>query len=81
MPAPKMMNSKDIAAYMGCSIREAQCILKTLEQNGQTSLVGKKKRVVNIKVFARFLSLQDGMDERERIKDISETMREVRCNA
>lgn len=75
MPAAKIfLTSADISAVMGISIRQAQYTLNMFDQRGQTVRNGRKK-MVDLNIFSRFLSEQDGADLRERKRDIQESCR------
>lgn len=64
MPAAKIfLTSADISAVMGISIRQAQYTLNMFDQRGQTVRNGRKK-MVDLNIFSRFLSEQDGADLR-----------------
>ena len=76
MPAPKIfLTSADIAAATGISIRQAQYTLKMLEQRGQVVRNGRVK-MVDINIFSRYLSEQDGTDPKQRKRDIQDFLRE-----
>ena len=78
MPAAKIfLTSADISAVMGISIRQAQYTLNMFDQRGQTVRNGRKK-MVDLNIFSRFLSEQDGADLRERKRDIQEFLREAK---
>lgn len=62
---------------MGISIRQAQYTLNMFDQRGQTVRNGRKK-MVDLNIFSRFLSEQDGADLRERKRDIQEFLREAK---
>ena len=77
MPAAKIfLTSADISAVMGISIRQAQYTLNMFDQRGQTVRNGRKK-MVDLNIFSRFLSEQDGADLRERKRDIQEFLQVV----
>ena len=81
MPAAKIfLTSADISAVMGISIRQAQYTLNIFDQRGQTVRNGRKK-MVDLNIFTRFLSEQDGGDLRERKRDIQEFLRETKKEA
>ena len=76
MPAPKIfLTSADIAAATGISIRQAQYTLKMFEQRGQVVRNGRVK-MVDINIFSRYLSEQDGTDPKQRKRDIQDFLRE-----
>ena len=88
MPAPRMMRSRDIAAYLGVSMTQARGLMLVLEQNGSviktTKKVtaaeklkgrskersGKAMKLVDAKVFARWLCDQDHADYDDRLHDL-----------
>ena len=80
-PTPKFTPaSADISAVMGISIRQAQYTLNMFDQRGQTVRNGRKK-MVDLNIFSRFLSEQDGADLRERKRDIQEFLQEAKKEA
>lgn len=81
MPAPKIfLTSADIAAATGISIRQAQYTLNMFERQGQVVRNGRVK-MVDINIFSRYLSEQDGADPKQRKRDIQEFLREHRTEA
>lgn len=78
MPAPKIfLTSSDIAAVTGISIRQAQYTLNMFERKGQVVHNGRAK-MVDINIFSRYLSDQDGADPKQRKRDIQDFLREHR---
>lgn len=79
MPAPAIfLNSSDIAAVMGFSIRSARYMLAMFDMRGQTVKSGKSNRgqLVSLNTFVKYLCEQDGEDPVQRKRDIMECLRE-----
>lgn len=79
MPAAKMfLTSNDIADVTGMSLRSAQNMLCMFAQRGQVIRCGdsNRGRMVDINIFVRYLSEQDGVDPKIRKKDITDFLRE-----
>lgn len=80
MPAPKIfLNSSDIAAVTGMSLRSAQNMLSMFAMKGQIFRCGKSSRgqMVDINIFVRHLCEQDGADPKERKREITDCLREI----
>lgn len=76
MPAPKLfLTSNDIASVTGISIRKAQYMLNMFEVEGKVIRNGNKK-MVDVRVFCKYLCDQDGADPKERKIDIQNFLRE-----
>lgn len=81
MPAPKLfLTVKDIVAVTGFGIREAQYMMRMFTMKGKTVPIGRggKIRAVDLNVLARYLSEQDGVDIKERKREIVEILRSVK---
>lgn len=81
MPAAKIfLTSTDIAAATGISLRQAQYMLNMFDLRGQAVRNGRIK-MVDLNIFSRYLSEQDGADPKERKRDIQEFLRETKKEA
>lgn len=74
------MTVKDIVAVTGFGIREAQYMMRMFTMKGKTVPIGRggKIRAVDLNVLARYLSEQDGVDIKERKREIVEILRSVK---
>lgn len=77
MPARRMMQTEDVREYLGISKMQSYYLMNRLEMAGLTiDLYGTKTtghgkaKLIDGKVFAKWLSDQDGVDVNERIHDV-----------
>lgn len=77
MPAPRaFITTRDISGFLGVCEDEARAIMRMFEQSCKIVKRGKF-RAVDARVFARYLSEQDGEDVAQRVKDIKDYLREA----
>lgn len=81
MPAPSIfLNSAEIAAVMGFSLRSAQNMIAMFAMRGQTVKSGKSSRgqLVSVTAFVRYLCEQDGEDPAQRKREVMDCLKEIR---